>query len=436
MTSNRTNQEYDWLANSIHRALRQQDMNELLDAMVLLIKFKQQMMQSNSRMSIKVIDRDFSKLLDCLMISSSNHQAILMLNAVYLDLNAMNIMKYLQYSFQEAGLRIGEALPLIDQSNASGLFILFKRSRTLCELAQRLGIDVSQTLEWINNTYSDIQQIPGYDVKQKTETVDEVLLELENMTGLSNVKKEVAELVHWLKFNTLRQQAGLKTSPVTLHSIYSGSPGTGKTTVARLIGRLFKAMNILRKGHVVEVARQDLVAEYIGQTAVKTQKKIDEAMGGLLFIDEAYTLARGHENDFGREAIDTLVKSMEDHRDHFIVILAGYKNEMTGLLKLNPGLESRFSRNFHFMDYDGEELFVIAQKMLKEHQFFLDEKAEQELRYFLEAHQNRGNGRLVRNVVERMIVQKAVRAMEQNHTDLQLITQDIVFKSTLEWSKS
>ena len=436
MTTTRTNQEYDWLANSIHRALRQQDMNELLDAMVLLIKFKQQMMQSNSRMSVEVIDRDFSKLLDCLMISSSNHQTILMLNAVYLDLNAMNIMKYLQYSFQEAGLRIGEALPLIDQSNASELFILFKRSRTLCELAQRFGIDVSQTLEWINNTYSDIQQIPGYDVKQKTETVDEVLLELENMTGLSNVKKEVAELVHWLKFNTLRQQAGLKTSPVTLHSIYSGSPGTGKTTVARLIGRLFKAMNILRKGHVVEVARQDLVAEYIGQTAVKTQKKIDEAMGGLLFIDEAYTLARGHENDFGREAIDTLVKSMEDHRDHFIVILAGYKNEMTGLLKLNPGLESRFSRNFHFMDYDGEELFVIAQKMLKEHQFFLDEKAEQELRYFLEAHQNRGNGRLVRNVVERMIVQKAVRAMEQNHTDLQLITQDIVFKSTLEWSKS
>lgn len=436
MTTNRTNQEYDWLANSIHRALRQQDMNELLDAMVLLIKFKQQMMQSNSRMSVEVIDRDFSKLLDRLMISSSNHQTILMLNAVYLDLNAMNIMKYLQYSFQEAGLRIGEALPLIDQSNASELFILFKRSRTLCELAQRLGINVSQTLEWINNTYSDIQHIPGYDVKQKTETVDEVLRELENMTGLSNVKKEVAELVHWLKFNTLRQQAGLKTSPVTLHSVYSGSPGTGKTTVARLIGRLFKAMNILRKGHVVEVARQDLVAEYIGQTAVKTQKKIDEAMGGLLFIDEAYTLARGHENDFGREAIDTLVKSMEDHRDQFIVILAGYKNEMTGLLKLNPGLESRFSRNFYFADYDGEELFVIAQKMLKEHQFFLDEKAEQELHYFLEAHQNKGNGRLVRNVVERMIVQKAVRAIEQNHTDLQLITQDIVFKSTLEWSKS
>lgn len=436
MTTNRINQEYDWLANSIHRALRQKDINELLDAMVLLIKFKKQMMQSDSRMNAEVIDRDFSKLLDCLMASSSNHQTILMLNAIYLDLNAMNIMKYLQYSFQEVGLRIGEALPLIDQSNVSELFILFKRSRTLCELAQRLGIDVSQTLEWINNTYFDIQQIPGYDVKQKTETVDEVLLELENMTGLSNVKKEVAELVHWLKFNTLRQQAGLKTSPVTLHSIYSGSPGTGKTTVARLIGRLFKAMNILRKGHVVEVARQDLVAEYIGQTAVKTQKKIDEAMGGLLFIDEAYTLARGHENDFGREAIDTLVKSMEDHRDHFIVILAGYKNEMTGLLKLNPGLESRFSRNFHFMDYDGEELFVIAQKMLREHQFFLDEKAEQELRYFLEAHQNRGNGRLVRNVVERMIVQKAVRAMEQNHTDLQLITQDIVFKSTLEWSKS
>lgn len=436
MTTNRTNQEYDWLANSIHRALRRKDINDLLDAMVLLIKFKQQMMQSDSRMSVEVVDRDFSKLLDCLMASSSNHQTILMLNAIYLDLNTMNIMKYLQYSFQEAGLRIGEALPLIDQSNASELYILFKRSRTLCELAQRLGIDVSQTLEWINNTYSDIQQIPGYDVKQKTETVDEVLRELENMTGLSNVKKEVAELVHWLKFNTLRQQAGLKTSPVTLHSIYSGSPGTGKTTVARLIGRLFKAMNILRKGHVVEVARQDLVAEYIGQTAVKTQKKIDEAMGGLLFIDEAYTLARGHENDFGREAIDTLVKSMEDHRDHFIVILAGYKNEMTGLLKLNPGLESRFSRNFHFADYDGEELLVIAQKMLKEHQFFLDEKAEQELRYFLEAHQNRGNGRLVRNVVERMIVQKAVRAIEQNHTDLQLITQDIVFKSTLEWSKS
>lgn len=435
MTINQQTQEYDWLSHSIQRTLGQTNPDELMDAMVLLIKFKQQALQSKSQVNFTVVDRDFSKLMERLMTSSSHQRSILMLNAIYLDLNATNIMKYLQYSFLEQGIRIGEALPLIDQANAPELYVLFKRSRTLCELAHRLGINVSKTLEWINITYSDIKKIPGYDSDTKRETIEEVLRELENMIGLSNVKKEVKELVQWLEFTTLRHQAGLKTSSVTLHSIYSGSPGTGKTTIARLIGRLFKAMNILRKGHVVEVARQDLVAEYVGQTAMKTKKQIDRAMGGLLFIDEAYTLARGQENDFGREAIDTLVKSMEDQRDQFIVILAGYKEEMNGLLKLNPGLESRFSRYFHFSDYDGDELFVIAQNMLKEHQFFLDRQAEEELKLFLEGHQNKGNGRLVRNIVERMMVQKAVKAIEQNHTDLQIITQDIVFKSTVAWSK-
>lgn len=428
--------EYGWLANSIERSVQRREMNDVMDSMVMLIKFKHQINKTQNRMDLSIVDRDFSKLIHCIADETNATKSILLLQALYLEMSAPTLTSYLQVTFSEAGIRVGEALPTIDQKNANAFYLVFKRARILCDLAHRRNVDMSKTLEWIDFSLNQVKQQPNYDQPVPQIQVEDVLKELEAMIGLSNVKKEVKELLHWLEFNQLRKQAGFKTSPVTLHTIYSGSPGTGKTTIARLIGKLFKAMKIVSKGHVVEVTRQDLVAEYVGQTAIKTQKQIDLAMGGLLFIDEAYTLARGQESDFGREAIDTLVKAMEDRRDQFILILAGYDQEMKGLLRMNPGLESRFTRTFHFKDYTSDELMNIAKKMLKEQQYHLEEGAEQELKYFLEGEKMTGNGRLVRNIVERMIIQKAVKTVEDKQADLQLITKDIVFKSTLALSKS
>ncbi|WP_312066779.1 AAA family ATPase [Exiguobacterium sp.] len=428
--------EYGWLANSIERSVQRREINDVMDSMVMLIKFKHQINKTQNRMDLSIVDRDFSKLIHCIADETNATKSILLLQALYLEISAPALTSYLQLTFSEVGIRVGEALPTIDQTNANSFYLIFKRVRILCDLASRRNIDMSKTLEWINFSLNQVKKQPNYDQPVPQIEVKDVLKELEAMIGLSNVKKEVKELLHWLEFNQLRKQAGFKTSPITLHTIYSGSPGTGKTTIARLIGKLFKAMKIVSKGHVVEVTRQDLVAEYVGQTAIKTQKQIDLAMGGLLFIDEAYTLARGQESDFGREAIDTLVKAMEDRRDQFILILAGYDQEMKGLLRMNPGLESRFTRTFHFKDYTSDELLNIAKKMLKEQQYHLEEGAEQELKYFLEGEKMTGNGRLVRNIVERMIIQKAVKTVEDKQSDLQLITKDIVFKSTLALSKS
>src|SRR5699024_5379904 len=167
------------------------------------------------------------------------------------------------------------------------------------------------------------------------------------------------EIYAWIYVNKKRQEQGLKAGKQVLHMMFKGNPGTGKTTFARLIGKLFYKMNVLPKGHLIEAERADLVGEYIGQTAQKTRDLIKKAAGGILFIDEAYSLSRGGEKDFGREAVDTLVKAMEDHKHQFILILAGYPEEMQRFLRLNPGLPSRFPHRFHFDDFSPAELLEI-----------------------------------------------------------------------------
>jgi len=173
---------------------------------------------------------------------------------------------------------------------------------------------------------------------------------------------------------------GLLSEPLVLHMIFKGNPGTGKTTVARILGKAFVSIGLLTKGHLIEVERADLVGEYIGQTAQKTRKMIDEALGGILFIDEAYSLARGGERDFGKEAIDTLVKAMEDNKDDMILILAGYKDEMEYFLRTNPGLKSRFPIHLEFADYKIGELMQIAAKMVEERQYILTSGARAKIR--------------------------------------------------------
>lgn len=206
--------------------------------------------------------------------------------------------------------------------------------------------------------------------------------------------------------------------PKVFTRVFKGNPGTGKTTVARILGSIFKELGVLSKGHLVEVERADLVGEYIGHTAQKTREQIKKALGGILFVDEAYSLARGGEKDFGKESIDCLVKAMEDHRDDLVLILAGYREEMEYFLQTNPGLRSRFPIRIDFPDYTLDELLEIAQIFLAERDYCLSPSAREELlRQLQVAHNLRhtGNARLVRNIIERAIRRQAVRLSSQKN---------------------
>lgn len=244
--------------------------------------------------------------------------------------------------------------------------------------------------------------------------VKAILAELDKMVGLNSIKDMIKELKAFVDIQHRREREGLINEANVLHMIFKGNPGTGKSTIARLMGRFFKEMGVLSQGHLVEVERADLVGEYIGHTAHKAREQLKKASGGILFIDEAYSLARGGEKDFGREAIDVLVKGMEDSRHDFILILAGYKDEMAYFLETNPGLRSRFPIQLEFPDYNVSELLAIAKLMLNERQYSLTSSAAAELelilrREVLVGHRYNGNARLVRNIIERAIRRQALR---------------------------
>lgn len=264
----------------------------------------------------------------------------------------------------------------------------------------------------------------------------EIETEMGSLVGMDDIKNMMKEVYAWIYINKKREAAGLKPSQQVLHMMFKGNPGTGKTTVARLIGKLFHKMDVLPKGHLIEAERADLVGEYIGHTAQKTRDLIKKATGGILFIDEAYSLGRGGEKDFGKEAIDTLVKHMEDKQNEFILILAGYSREMEYFLKLNPGLHSRFPLVFHFRDYHVNELMDIGKKMLDEKEYTLTKDAESKLRdhlLYVKAQNSNSfsNGRYVRNVIEKTIRSQAMRLL--NETNLErnnlssLISEDLCF---------
>ncbi|BCV21206.1 AAA family ATPase [Moorella sp. Hama-1] len=248
--------------------------------------------------------------------------------------------------------------------------------------------------------------------------VEAVLAELDKMVGLEAVKNLVKELRAFVEIQQRRRREGLVTASTVMHMIFKGNPGTGKSTVARLMGRLFKEMGVLSQGQLVEVERADLVGEYIGHTAHKAREQLKKAVGGILFIDEAYSLARGGEKDFGREAIDVLVKGMEDYRDNLILILAGYREEMDYFLETNPGLRSRFPIQLDFPDYTVPELLAIARVMLAERQYVLSIEAAAELERLLRrevffGHRYNGNARMVRNIIERAIRRQALRLVDK-----------------------
>ncbi len=258
------------------------------------------------------------------------------------------------------------------------------------------------------------------------DTIESLLAELDTLIGLEAVKTEVRLLTNLVRVENLRRERKLPVVDRSLHLVFVGNPGTGKTTVARLLARFYKVLKVVSKGHLVETDRSGLVAGYVGQTAPKVNKVCDEARGGILFIDEAYALTTDSQQDFGAEAVATLLKRMEDDRDDLIVIVAGYPGPMGKFLESNPGLRSRFPKTIDFPDYTDDELCSIFESIGKEHHYELDEGGKAAVKAFFAAQprgESFGNGRLARNLFEDCVTRQASRIVEnENPSNEQLIT--------------
>ena len=276
----------------------------------------------------------------------------------------------------------------------------------------------------VNNEKAEEDDIPP------VESMEDLKKELDSYIGLEQVKKEVKNLINMATVYKLRREHDLPTADMSLHMVFSGNPGTGKTMIARFMSRVYHSLGLLSKGKLVEVDRSGLVAGYIGQTAIKTAKVLESALGSVLFIDEAYSLTSRSENDFGSEAVDTILKSMEDNRDDLVVIVAGYTDLMERFINSNPGLRSRFNRYIYFADYSAQEMVDIFKMNCNKSCYSIDDETEEEIADFLETVEYNidfGNARGVRNIFEKILTEQANRIAE-----METVSREDLMKITLE----
>lgn len=276
----------------------------------------------------------------------------------------------------------------------------------------------------------DAQDASGDELEEELappRPLEELLAELDALVGLERVKADVRQLINFLKVQRLREEQGLKSLPASRHLVFYGNPGTGKTTVARLVAQIYRTLGVLRRGHLVETDRAGLVAGYVGQTAMKVRDAVQRSLGGVLFIDEAYTLSTGGANDFGQEAVETLLKMMEDHRADLVVIVAGYTGKMQDFLDSNPGLRSRFNKHLRFDDYGVEQLTHIFKSFCTKAEFKLAEGTEKELASVFNVltasrDETFGNARTARNLFEATLSKQANRLVSLPKVDREILS--------------
>lgn len=313
-----------------------------------------------------------------------------------------NSIFFLEYVLEECKM---------NEERTKYLSLLYKFTSAI---AAAFDLQNSKTRGWMSTLSTHMKGNSALVGSISPEQEEDPYKQLDSLIGLHRVKDEVNKLVSFIKVQQQREKNGMKTSALSHHFVFTGNPGTGKTTVARIIARIYEDLGIINGGQLVETDRSGLVAEYVGQTAVKTNNVIDKALDGVLFIDEAYSLANGSKEDFGHEAIATLLKRMEDDRDRLIVILAGYEDDMQNFIDSNPGLQSRFNRYVHFDDYSVDELMQIFLRSVEKHEYKLQEDAALSARKTIEeaksqSLKNFGNARFVRNLFEKTIENQAIR---------------------------
>lgn len=318
-----------------------------------------------------------------------------------------------------------QMLKIAQESEGELQKVRFDRAKNLIDFAETVDAPEKKALR------QDDEDVHSVDVKQLEKiSLEQALADLQKLEGLECIKNQVKDWIDQIKVFKLRKERGMFVPDMSYHMVFTGNPGTGKTTVARIMAQVYRALGIISTGQLVEVARGDLVAGYVGQTAIKTQEVVKKAIGGVLFVDEAYSLSSGGDRDYGQEAIDTLIKLMEDNRNNLVVIVAGYNELMENFIDSNPGLKSRFKHYLNFSDYNGEQLYKIFCHMCNANQYFMgDGVKETMLRYFTELYERRnstfGNARDVRNLFEKIVTLQSRRLASSSiltDNEMQMIT--------------
>jgi AAA+ superfamily predicted ATPase len=368
------------------------------------------------------------------------------------NLSSQELLKIYRSNFESSKHLVGEIkipipleyLDIYDNNHGTNFgqnarTMYFRYANALVKADGKITSQEIEALEKLKNIFYPTEYIPSKTLieiphsknneENKSRSLDELLSNLNNLVGLDDVKKDVQEMVNFLKIQQLRESKGMSSTPISKHLVFLGNPGTGKTTIARLLSEIYKALNVISSGHLVETDRAGLVAGYVGQTALKVHDVVNKALGGILFIDEAYTL-NGEGQDFGSEAIDTLLKLMEDNRNDLIVIVAGYTEKMNKFLLSNPGFKSRFNKYISFQDYSPEQLQKIFVRLCENGSFKLTLEAEKKLLetfeiMYKEKDETFGNARLARNIFENAVNNQANRII-----NLTEITEELL--STIE----